>query len=263
MPRIEPNQLDNRSQMSLDFVGPFAPERVSCHVSGKFEFPPHVSEHRDRIWQRHKRRWPRDFDGPLLRLSHTAVSGGSVYLECTRTGYADYIASRDPYFGEGFPGVERADPIGMTILVVSSDRRLLVSQRSEYAEQNPAALYFVGGYAEPPPTDRPVDLFAEALRELREETGIVDIDPVASRILGASYDPAFCHPELFFVVRATVRGEVLLAKVERAADAAEAQAFHLMPVEHLYRVPDPTIAMSWNYRIGCALLRRMPQLVSV
>jgi 8-oxo-dGTP pyrophosphatase MutT (NUDIX family) len=247
--------------MNHTYIGPFGPERVSCHVRGTYSFPPKVTPHRKRIWGRHKRRWPRDFDGPLVRLSRSTVTGGSVYLECGRTGYGDYIASRDPFFGEAFPGVMRADPIGMTIIVIGSDRRLLVSRRSEYVDQNPGAIAFIGGYAEPPSVDGPLDLFGQAARELREETGIIDVDPAASWILGGAYDPTFCHPEIFFVLRATVPGEALLDNIGSAVDADETQSFQLLPFDDLYDAKKAPVMVSWNYSVGCAMLRRMPHMV--
>lgn len=253
---------DTRSKLLTS--GAFRPDQVTANVFGAFSFPDQIEKYRQETWNRFQDSHPKAFDGSLVRLHSVIVSDGHIDLRFQRTAFSAYVTSRDPGFEGRFPNASRADPMGITIVALSNDGHVLVTKRALDAEQNPGALYFVGGYADAQDEDGPIDLFAEAERELREETGEVEVDRSASLLLGIGYDPHYCHPEATVMLVLNIPGHEMLRHVGKAKDAREAHSFHLVTLESV--VDDSAVKelggpATWSFRQSSALLRKVAPLL--
>ncbi|RWD63936.1 MAG: NUDIX hydrolase [Mesorhizobium sp.] len=225
---------------------------LRCEQVGNFQFPEDCEKARRDNWDALVNRRPEMFDGRLLRLKSIDV-GGQIEFRCEATNFSSYILSRNPSFTTRFPRSERANPIGLTLLVATADDQVLVTQRSLQAEQNPGGLYFVGGFAEPLADDGAVDLFGEATRELVEEIALVEICRDQSLCIGLGYDPSFCHPELFFLVKTEIAADVVIANGARARDRHEATRIISVPMGEflggeatIYR----NAPLTWSFKKG-------------
>jgi 8-oxo-dGTP pyrophosphatase MutT (NUDIX family) len=242
------------------FIGPVSVNNVSCMVSGQCVPHSALMRHQRSMWNEFVAAHPGSFDGPLVRLKNALPTLDGIRLECERTSFSAYIATRDPAFDREFPGCKRADPIGLTVILMSADRRILVTQRSCTAEQNPGALYCVGGYAEPPEQDGPLDLVSEAARELREETGIATIDHTQAWLLGLAYDPVHCHPEAFMLIRVAETGDEILHSSATAVDVNETGQFTMVDAADILSDAEIPVSCTWSFQRGREFLRALKAL---
>ncbi|WP_252193145.1 hypothetical protein [Rhizobium sp. CSW-27] len=127
-------------------------------------------------------------------------------------------------------GTQRADPLGLTALVLTADEQVIVTRRSLTAEQNPGALYLIGGYALPPQEDGELDHLQEIAREVEEEIAVTDLVASRSFAIGLAYDRIFCHPELFFLTVSRSDAEAIMTGAEHAPDRNEASQLLACPL---------------------------------
>jgi hypothetical protein len=234
-------------------------ENVSCELSGSFAFDNSGESEQLRVWSDFIRTRPSAFDGALLRLKSFAAAEGRAVIEAERTSFSAYITSRAPSFSREFPTSERADPLGLTVLLISHDNHLVVTQRILTAEQNPSGLYFVGGYAEPAARDGAINLFDEAGREVKEEIGAHDVDPDLSWLIGLAYDPVYCHPELFFILRSGHTAEEIVHLSRNADDRTEANGIFTYPFDAVLSGDVGQLAAfprTWSFVRGINFARR-------
>jgi hypothetical protein len=190
-----------------------------------------VEHLRETMWAAHVERNPMAFDGALLRMeTWKADMEGWLHLSAEVTAFSAYVATRHPGFADEHPCEARADPLGLTALVLTSDGHVIVTVRSLKADQNPGALYLVGGYAEPGEVFGEIDLFQEMAREIEEEIAVTDLIRSLSYAIGLAYDPVYCHPELFMVTFSRSTAQAILARATSARDRGEAEQLFSCPI---------------------------------
>lgn len=239
-----------------------AVDNMSSHLVDDFNFDELGRKEQARVWDNFQQNRPNAFDGKLVRLRSFIATGDAASVTVQGTSFSAYISSRHPSFLENFPDSERADPLGLTVLLLSADDHLIITQRSLTAEQNPGGLYFVGGYAEPALQNGEIDLFAEACREVEEELGLANADPAKSRLIGLAYDPVYCHPELFFIVKSQATAEQILQAYNNADDRHEAHRVFSAPFDVVLKDEIEEIASqpkTWSYIKGINFARAYVQ----
>lgn len=231
---------------------------IDCRIDGDFRLSAPMEVMRQAMWRSAIAARPSAFDGALLRLERHHVADGRLRLGVSRTSFSAYVATRDPDFTDHHPGHERADSLGMTAIVLTADRYAIVTRRSLSADQNPGALYFVGGYAEPPERGDAVDLFGEIAREVVEEVAVTDLIRQASFAIGMAYDPVYCHPEISFLTISRSTARDILDRASRAPDRAEAASVVAMPLAELLADGCATTdtPQTWSYLKTRAFLAR-------
>lgn len=232
-------------------------DQIECISRGRFDLREEVERRRQANWAAHLGRNPAAFDGSLLRLDAFHSDGAHLRIQSSRTCYSAYVATRHPDFAAEHPGCQRADPLGMTAVVLSADRQVIVTRRSLVADQNPGALYLIGGYADPPQGDGKLDLFLEIAREIREELAVTDLVRSASFAIGLAYDPVFCHPELFFLTASQSDAGAIIAGANQAPDRNEAAKLFVCPVTAFLANPVSLhdTPQTWSYATARAFLR--------
>jgi len=129
-------------------------------------------------WRARLAERPRLYNGRVLLLGRHAIGAGPLGTtlsgEYFETDFAAFLAWRD----FGFPDQTVANAFSMAALV-GADGAFLLGEMAAHTA-NAGATYFPAGTPDPNDVfDGKVDLAASALRELKEETGIV-ADEVAS-----------------------------------------------------------------------------------
>jgi 8-oxo-dGTP pyrophosphatase MutT (NUDIX family) len=233
-------------------------DHIACRVRDGFQLSGVVEQKRQVTWDAFRTKHPAAFDGTLLRMASHRVQGDRLIVDAGRTSFSAYVATRHPGFADEYPGAERADPLGMTALVLTRDNTVIVTKRSLSADQNPGALYFIGGYAEPAEDGDTVDLFGEAAREAMEEVAVADLKRSASFAIGIAYDPVFCHPELFLLTVSQSTAAEVLERAHDAPDRNEAAELIAMPLVDLLDEQGPFAAApkTWSFTKGRAFLAR-------
>lgn len=198
---------------------------------------------------------PQVFDGPMCSVINLERDGQSLRMDLVRSRYSHYTATRTPNLPEGLREADRCNPLGLTALLLTSDGLIVASLRSQHVDQNPGALYFTGGYAEPGETDGEVDLFAEIAREVVEELGVT-LDQSKLRLMSVEFDPEWIHPEAFFLAETALSFEQIEMSAKAAADRREINQLIAVPMPS-NRHDEPqgiSSPLTWSFRTGWTLL---------
>jgi 8-oxo-dGTP pyrophosphatase MutT (NUDIX family) len=186
----------------LLFVGEWSRGQVQSRIIGSVYPPDQCSGFLSDAWRKYQQRHPLSFDGTLLSLKGYTADSGSLIFSLARVPFSWYIATRDPKFSSHYPQVKRADPVGLTAIIVTSDNGVVIGRRAATADPNPGAIYYVGGMADSGDVDEngSIDLFKAIRREIREEINLEIGLNEPAKIVGMAYDPLYCHPEIFFLL---------------------------------------------------------------
>lgn len=224
-------------------------DQMGCNLSGHFCLREDIEARRQSNWDLLVSKRPSAFDGELLRLASHKLMDNRLSISASRTSLSAYVVTRSAEFAQINDNAERANPLGLTVIVRTADDQIIVTVRSLTAEQNPGALYLVGGYAEPTEEDGPVDLFNEAKREVEEEIAVTDIDRSASFGIGLAYDPEFCHPEMTLFMPSRSTAASILAAAESAPDRNEADQLLACPIDQFLDEDGPFagVPKTWSF----------------
>lgn len=209
------------------------------------------------------RRRPSAFDGALLRMTSHKLADRHLTISASRTSFSAYVVTRPAEFAKRHGNAERANPLGLTAIVRTADDQIIVTVRSLTADQNPGALYLIGGYAEPAEQDGYIDLFNEAKREVEEEIAVRDIDRSTSFGIGLAYDPVFCHPELTLLMPSKSVAASILAGAENAPDRNEAFQLLACPINQFLDEDGPFAGTpkTWSFIKSRQFLREHLRLI--
>lgn len=137
----------------VDRVWPFAVEREK-----------EIAAH----WARRIKENPALWNGKTLRATAVGITGGCLAAEFVETDYAAYVAWRD----WGYPDKSFFNIFGVAV-VCSKEAHLLFGRMGAHTVGG-GLIYPPAGSLDPGDADGDgkIDVFASALRELREETGL-------------------------------------------------------------------------------------------
>ncbi len=203
-------------------IGSWLPAQVVCRwAPGRYAPPPEVSDLIDRAWaETLARPGVQVFDGPMCRLESITASTDRLELALSRTSYKPFVGTNLSHasgIADRFGAESLANPVGVSCALVSSEGRLMLGRRNDKVAYHPARIHPFAGCLEP---REPMDVFMEALRELKEELGFAPADVSERRCLGMVEDMAIRQPELVILVR-TGRSA---SEIERQLDAGEHHA---------------------------------------
>lgn len=162
------------------------------------------------------------FDGPMCRFESFSVDpvSGAAELRVSRTSYRVFLGTNMAY--PDLPAERRANPVGVSTGLVTVDGCFLLGRRSGNVAYYPHKLHPFAGSLEP---REPLDLFAEARRELHEELSLAAGDIQDLSLLGLVEDLRLRHPELILLARTTLAR----LEVERRLDPEEHAACWACP----------------------------------
>ncbi|TBC66958.1 NUDIX hydrolase [Rhizobium ruizarguesonis] len=224
-------------------------DQIECDLSGEFFLRQDIEERRKSDWDVIRNKRPSVFDGALLRMVSHRLGDRRLHISASRTSFSAYVMTRPPDFLQKYGDVERANPLGLTAIVRTADDQIIVTVRSLTADQNPGALYLIGGYAEPAERDGPIDLFDEAKREVEEEIAVTDIDRSRSLAIGLAYDPMYCHPEMFLLMPSKSAAASIIANAGNAPDRNEASELLACPTNQFLDDAGPLASTpkTWSF----------------
>jgi 8-oxo-dGTP pyrophosphatase MutT (NUDIX family) len=165
------------------------------------------------------------FDGPICRLE-SFEAGDTLDLNVSMTSYKIFIGTNlaNPQFTELYGPATLANGIGVSTIVLSHDDSILMGRRNESVAQYPLRVHTFGGTLEP---RDPLDVFAEARRELIEELRIDERDVEAIACIGLVEDTTVHQPELIFAARL---GRTV-AQLEQSLDPREHGSLIRIPAQ--------------------------------
>ncbi|NLF31626.1 MAG: hypothetical protein GX591_12155 [Planctomycetes bacterium] len=208
----------------IDAVGPYAPDRIDVAWTDE---PRPTSDALERhiaaVWLRRTGGGERLWNGPLCRLVAWSARTDQLTLTVGPTDYRAFLGTNlcGPDFHGGPGGARAADPVGVSVLVRSADRRIVLGRRGARVAYNAGRVHPIGGCMEPPGPPSPPNPAATVLAELREELAVDGRRVGGMRCLGMAHDKFIAQPELIFEVETACPADVLRRRRRTAADAAE------------------------------------------
>lgn len=151
------------------------------------------------------------FDGPLLRCAGFTEDGDQLRIRLCRTSYRMFWGTnvRRP----DLPDRDRADPLGTSAVIATSDGFLVLGRRSPRMALHPGRIHPFGGCVEPPSAGQP-EIFSEIAREIAEECQLTGC---GLRLRALVRDPDLRQPELLF----TATTPLALTEVQSRIDPDE------------------------------------------
>lgn len=190
-----------QGNLRFHVAGEFAPGAVTARwVPDSRPRIPKVEAAIESAWREASRRLgDKLFDGPMCRLE-SFHAGHTLALNVSPTSYRIFVGTNlsHPQLAEQFGPAALANAIGVSSVVRSRDGLIVMGRRSDSVAYYPRRVHPFGGTLEP---HDPLDVFAEARRELTEELGIEKQDVEQIRCIGLVEDAALHQPELIFAVR--------------------------------------------------------------
>jgi 8-oxo-dGTP pyrophosphatase MutT (NUDIX family) len=169
------------------------------------------------------------FDGPLCRLERATADDQGLHLSLSPTSYRVFMGTnaRHPGWADLHGPQVMAAAVGTSVVLCSSDGRLVFGRRSQRVALYPGCAHPFGGTMEPPPDGSPPDLLGEMRRELHEEVGITASDLADLRVIALVEDRRLRQPELVYAARTHLSSNAITARL----DAEEHTACWSLPDE--------------------------------
>jgi hypothetical protein len=170
----------------------------------------------DRAWAAASARLgPKLFDGPMLRLERCQASRDALRLWVSPTSYKPFLGTnlQNPHVAEQ----ARANPIGLSAALVTSDGWLMLGRRNASVAYYPNRIHPFAGSLEPAEMS---NVFDGVMRELEEELRFTPSDLAELRCIGLIEDARIRQPELIF----SATSKRTRADVESMMDAGEHHA---------------------------------------
>ena len=114
------------------------------------------------------------YNGALFRLDGFQRTGGSLRLMLSDADFRGCIGTASAEFTSAFPDLPRANPLTVSVVLVTGDGKIVVEKRSR-VDSRRRVYHVIAGYMERELDGREPHPFDALEREAREELG-VDLD---------------------------------------------------------------------------------------
>jgi len=202
-------------------AGPFDPRQVSVQWQNRpLRLPVEMEREIDDLWQ--ELRTDHCYNGKLARLDFWQAQDGALQLRLSSSDYRTLLYSNRnvqriaQVWGESF--YSRA--LGISAVVVSQDRQILLMQRSETVGEYPNCFDVFGGHIDAPADESAPWVFAAMEQELEEELALSHAE-YSLQCLGLGESIPNRKPELVFSAKCERSGEEIIRLASQAKDARE------------------------------------------
>ncbi len=205
-------------------LGPWDAARVKC-VRGESNFAPPASVRAqiEQVWTvMSQKPGVHLFDGRMCRLESFSIEGAELQMVLSETSYKSFAGTnmRSPQFGTQYGEGAMANPLGISVALISADEVLVLGRRNERVAYYPGRIHPFAGALEP---EDGLDVFSAVRRELAEELNLSEPELGEMKCLGMAEDRRLVQPEL-----------ICYAQVEKTLDELRGE---MDEVEHDAIVP--------------------------
>lgn len=188
-----------REEFEILVRGSFSRAAVCVdYTPGGFAPEPPIDAHIDRAWQTYlgtsAEKGIHLYNGPLFRLDGFERTENGMHLFLSDTDFRACIGTSSAEFASAFPSAGRANPLTVSVVVVTSDRKIVIEKRRR-VDSRRRAYHVIAGYMERDKDPaRPPHPFDTLNREVREELGIdLDEDSLsATGLIRTMYGSEIC-----------------------------------------------------------------------
>lgn len=175
---------------------------------------PEVETRIESAWQKTLARPEvRLFDGPIFRFESADVSGRQLIVNLSKTSYRVFVGTNfcNPNFADEYGPDVMANSMGVSAGLLTADGYWMMGRRNQSVAYYPGRVHPFAGSVE---ISEPVDLFANARRELHEELHLRPDQIVVSHLVGLVEDTALKHPESIFLARTPLSRDAVAAGLD-------------------------------------------------
>lgn len=165
------------------------------------------------------------YNSSLFRLDSLAIINDKLKLNIGETNYRQYVATRNLDCPIKF-----SNPIGTSLLLVTSDDYLVLTRRPPSADVNPNKIFSFGGFfdADVDLFDGKPDIFSCIRRELYEEFELL-IPRHKFRLIAIVQDLEHVHYEASFLTTVNLTGD----EVMRMKLSSEIESLNIVPLSNI------------------------------
>ncbi len=213
------------------FTGRFAPTEVSVQWE---DSPPALAAELqaaiDAAWEGLK---PNPhFNGRIARLEEWGIEGGALRLRLCPSEYKHLLYS-NAHASEiisSWGEEQLARALGISVVVVSADGRILLMERSDQVGEYPGCYDLFGGHINPPAPGEIPDVFASMEKELVEELALPP-GTAAMSLFGLLLTWETRKPELLFTARCGMESGAMMRAARAARDRYEYRRLLTLPAD--------------------------------
>ena len=196
-----PQSEDEFSKFTTDFYKIYHRQKGKQlelkYKSDKVKFSDDMRVFIESSWRKAKEKWPKMYDDKLYHVNRHEVDRSYIILEVIDSNYKEYVGSRDPEFEELFGPKYVIRPLGVGVIAVTGDDKILIGKR-ESVDTWKGYHGTIAGYVQLPKNSSfPPDINETVIRELFEEAAIRKDEIAMLRFLGVtSYSQLVYEVEL-------------------------------------------------------------------
>src|SRR5436305_4304915 len=151
-------------------LGPWEAASVTC-ARGQSTFSPPgiVKAEIERVWaMMNARPGVHLFDGAMCRMESFSADSAGLSMVLSDVTYKSFAGTNmhNPQFGTQYGEAAMANPLGISVALISADGFLATGRRNERVAYYPGRIHPFAGALEP---EDELDVFAAVARELNEE----------------------------------------------------------------------------------------------
>jgi 8-oxo-dGTP pyrophosphatase MutT (NUDIX family) len=188
--------------------------------SDPFEPPQAVTDQIEAAWesaQHDAAMHGRDlFPGAMTRLNDWSADAHALHLNLGPTDYRAFVGTnlRHPEFAERYGPAALANPLGISIAVITADNQIVVQKRSEHVFELPGYYHVGGGNVEPVDVAGPnaPGIAATVRRELEEELAIAPDQITEQLCLGLAENAHVRKPDLLIATHVSLPAGALATR---------------------------------------------------
>jgi len=212
--------------LRIKALGPWEVAQIKC-ARGESSFAPPaiVLAEIEQVWtMMGQKPGVHLFDGRMCRLESFSVERGQLRMLFSETSYKSFAGTNmhNPQFGSQYGEGAMANPLGISVALISADGFLVMGRRNERVAYYPGRIHPFAGALEP---EDGLDVFGAVRRELAEELRLSGEELGQMKCLGMAEDRSLAQPELICYVQARRR----LDELRQGVDEVEHDA--VVPVE--------------------------------
>jgi hypothetical protein len=178
-------------------LGPWQAAQVRCaRGESTFAPPPPVRAEIERVWgMMGQKPGVHLFDGRMCRLESYSATEKELSMVFSDITYKSFAGTNmhNPQFVAQYGETAMANPLGISVALISADGFLAMGRRNERVAYYPGRIHPFAGALEP---EDGLDVFEAVGRELKEELGLSPEELGQIKCLGMAEDRGLAQPEL-------------------------------------------------------------------
>lgn len=171
--------------------------------------------------------WPNDTNSTRYRFCEVRKEGSKLIVMLDPcVSYRDFIGSNSPEFLERFGEACNPHPLAVSVVVVTSDRKIMLTVRKNVDYKSGGYHASIGGFLDIRKENEPVSAM---YREIKEECGIESNELENVRCVSIAHNPWTLHSDIIFIAETGVESR----EIQKRTKDDENESLFFIPATRL------------------------------